>query len=617
MVLYTMDYRLPDVKMTILPDAPALYAIQTVTRIQAGRVNNGGVTFSDVTEGNPVVEFAYVQTASGPGAAIVAAPPPNPMPPYLRDAQYPSLNGQPSPATFPLGGALEDLATYGQWSWPEDGALAAYFGYDVNVEFVETYVNALYGDFPGDGIQNHLHFRCVDRNQRYAPLDPVAIHVPSIYPANALVAQEAALDLPAVVAAALQDPPLRVVPEALAVLAQRATLAPKAPLIPGLETSPKVDTTAQLNFRTGASYARQVSPSAAAGLLHVLESQADAATFRSLWFRPLAPQTRYTLDVLVGPFASGGENAPPGSLSAIYAASDAAGALSALKAYYTYENALPPLLRVQFATSRYATFADQMANVAAQIGAGKPATAPIRHYVAATDPSAWLASPSNPNVARLPSGGPDPQDPYSTYLSSRDDLAAAVASVAAQILTLDGANPGGAGTLSPKRQAVATAWSAFSAATSGVFDGLIAALGRPDLISNARPPPPPVPDTELSFFTDASFKQILALLIESPEPLPWRRIWRWIQLTPDGGATSVIDEKTVLWNADGTRGLLIIQGQPVGSYRLTAAFQGNIGAEAPCITSNGGAVWELADMGQLQLQKPPRRRPRPRHAGPG
>jgi hypothetical protein len=527
------------------------------------------------------------------------------------------VNGQQSPATFPLGGALKDLATYGQWSWPEDGALAAYYGYDVNVEFVETYVNALYADFSGDGVQNHLHFRCVDRNQRYTPLDPIAIHVPSIYPANALAAQEATLDLPAVVAAATQGPPLRAVPEARAVLAQRANLAPKTPPIPGLEALPKgvAAATDRLNSRAGASYARQVSPTAAADLLNLLQEQADAATFSSLWFRPFAPQTRYTLDVVVGPFAGGGEDAPPGSLSAIYHASDATEALAALRAYYAYENALPPLLRVQFTTSRYATFPDQMANVAAQMGAASGATAPIRHYAAAADPSTWLADPSHPNVARLPSGGSNPHDPYSNYLSARDDLSKATSALATGLLTLDGSNLGGAGTLFPKRQAVATTWSDFSAATSGVFDGLIAALGRPDLVSNARTPPPPVPDTELSFFTDVSFKQILALLIESPEPLPWRRIWRWIQLTPDGGASSVVDEKNVLWNADGTRGLLVIQGQPVGSYRLTAAFQGNLGAEAPCITSNGGAVWDLADMGELQLQKP-RRRPRPRFKGP-
>ena len=614
--LYAIDYRLPDVKMTILPDAPALYAIQAVTRIEAGRVNNGGATFNDVRDGNPVVEFVYVQTASGPGAAILGNPPPSPMPPYLRIAPCPSVNGPQSPATFPLGGALENLATYGQWSWPEDGALAAYYGYDVNVEFVETYVNALYADFSSDQVQNHLHFRCVDRNQRYTPLDPVAIHVPSIYPANALVAREAALDLPAVVASASQAPVLRVAPEARAALAERAKLAPKAPPLPGLEAPSKGVATAteRLNFRTGPSYARQLSPTFAADLLNILQEQADAATFSTLWFRPLAPQTRYTLDVVVGPFAGGLEDSSPGSLSAIYVASDATGALKALRAYYAYENALPPLLRVQFATSRYATFADQMANIGAQVGAQSGAT-PIRHYVAAANASAWLADPSNPNVARLPSGGSNPQDPYSTYRSARDDLAAAVSGFAAGLLTLDGSNPGGAGTLFPKRQAAASAWSAFSAATAGVFDGLIAALGRPDLISNAKPPPPP-PDTEISFFTDASFKQILALLIESPEPLPWRRIWRWIQLTPDGGATSVIDDKNVLWNADGTRGLLIIEGEPVGQYQLTAAFQGNIGAEAPCITSNGGAVWDLADMGQLQLQKPPRRRPRPRHAGP-
>jgi hypothetical protein len=50
---------------------------------------------------------------------------------------------------FPRGGKLRDLDSYTQWSWPEDGNVAAYFGYDVNVEFNESYINALYVGVPG------------------------------------------------------------------------------------------------------------------------------------------------------------------------------------------------------------------------------------------------------------------------------------------------------------------------------------------------------------------------------------------------------------------------------------------------------------------------------------
>jgi hypothetical protein len=619
-ILYAINYQLPPVKMGILPDAPALYAIQTVTSIKAGRVNNGPVDFSGVTALPPIVEFAYVQTISGPGAATLSAS--SPPPPGFQIAPDPSVNDLPSspppsassppPSTFPLGGALGDLQTYTQWSWPEDGALAAYYGYDFNVEFVESYVNALYAAFPTDGVENFLHFRCVDRNQRYAALQPIAIHVPSLYATNALVAQPATLQLPPVVAATLAEPPLRVTPEAAAALAQRAKLAPQLLPVPGLDPLPQgsAAATARLSARSGAFVAGQVSPILAAEIAHLLQEEADAATLRSLWFQPFAPQTHYMLDVVAGPFAGQVRSAPSGSLAAIYRASDASGALAALRAYYAYENALPTLQRVQFTTSRYATFADQMANMALQLSNASGATTPVRHYVAAVDPNTWLADPSNPNAARLASA--NPPGPYLVYQNAQNDLASAAGTFVSNLLEFDGTAPyGGAGILAPTRQAVADAWSSFSAATSAVFDGLIAALGRPDLVSNSiRPSTAPLPDTELTFFTDASFRRIFALLIESPEPMPWRRLWRWIQVTPDGGASSVVDEKNVFWSSDGTRGLLAVEGQPIGKYEFTLAFQGNIGAEAPCVTSNGNGVWDLADIGQVNFQRPIiRRRP--------
>jgi hypothetical protein len=56
---------------------------------------------------------------------------------------------------------------------------------------------------------------------------------------------------------------------------------------------------------------------------------------------------------------------------------------------------------------------------------------------------------------------------------------------------------------------------------------LIAALAMNILASNRLAPPPP--ETELGAMTDDQ-DHITALLIESPEPLPWRRIWQWISL---------------------------------------------------------------------------------------
>jgi hypothetical protein len=137
-----------------------------------------------------------------------------------------------------------------------------------------------------------------------------------------------------------------------------------------------------------------------------------------------------------------------------------------------------------------------------------------------------------------------------------------------------------------------------SASTARSFDGLIAALGRPELVSSAKPQA--VPDTELTLFTDAGGAVVRALLIESPEPLPWRRIRKSINLTPSGSAAGLTGI-TVLWNGDGTRGLIVIQGAARGTFQFNITFQGNIGAEAPAITQISKAVVETAHLGYLSL----------------
>jgi len=61
--LYKIVYKLPDIPMAILPDAPAFYALKTVTQIERARVS-GNLVFAH--EGDPIIEFAYFRTASGP-----------------------------------------------------------------------------------------------------------------------------------------------------------------------------------------------------------------------------------------------------------------------------------------------------------------------------------------------------------------------------------------------------------------------------------------------------------------------------------------------------------------------------------------------------------------------
>jgi hypothetical protein len=107
-----------------------------------------------------------------------------------------------------------------------------------------------------------------------------------------------------------------------------------------------------------------------------------------------------------------------------------------------------------------------------------------------------------------------------------------------------------------------------------------------------------MPDTEISLFTDVSGLWVDAILIQSPEPLPWRRIWQWIRLTDAANANLAL---FVLWNADGTIGLLVPQAQTRGAYNLSISFQGNLGAEGPCITLNGAGVNEIVAVGPIVM----------------
>jgi len=634
LILHAITYRTADIPMAILPMAPALYAVKTVTRIEAGRVNGGTPNFISI--GNDIVEFAYVQTVSGPGTTVI---PPLPNPPFqvpsmpwpvpAQQAAYPTLVTQVNTAqqplrSFPLGGALEDLATYTQWSWPENGALAAYYGYDVNVEFTESYVSALYTTFSGGDIRNSLHFRCVDRNHEHTLLRPIAIQVPSMPLQSAVVAGRYAPDLPSAITKwfpAADAPTATTVSErARAELEKRAASIdtandPKAlpPELQQTQLSPTV--IAALNAPSGSTMIQQMSPAHAAELLLDLHELDAAAQVIALWFKPLAPRTRYTLDVVAGPFAVNKETpsrshnpssqikAPIPSLPDPMHAQDATAALVALTAYYAYEDSLTTLESVQFTTSRYATFSDQVANVAKQVQ-GLPGVTPVRRYArqaAVLAPQLWVADPSH---------SVDMQS-YLVARAALADLVAHFSPIADERFRAPTTALLGNVALSTQRLVTTAAWQLFSKATSASFDGLIAALGRPDLVSTAIPIVQPSPDTEISLFTDATGNHVEAILLESPEPLPWQRIWQWISLLPANSQSQGVTKLAILWNNDGTRGIIVPFGNPLGSFHLQISFQGNIGAEAPCITASALGVTEHVNLGTLTLGPISIRRPGP------
>ena len=546
-------------------------------------------------------------------------------------------------STSPTGGRLNDLATYTQWSWPADGDIAAYYGYDVNVEFDETYVVDLYAAF-GSGAAAAtrvsgalpLHFRCVDRNNIHTLLLPVAVHVASIPQQSALVGVETVLTLPAAI-----DPQTQVV-TGLAGLTRAKTVPNEVNAIPtpsrgalrGAETL--LDSTQAEVLSGTSSSASSGSPAAQAALAgaaasagvdigagalktglvvdpglygvisHELAEQRAAAEAQAMWFRPLEPATRYSLDVVAGALVDERQRDArlAGSLEAVFDQSDAIDTLAALRTFFAHEDALTTLQRVQFTTSRYAAFSDQVANIGLQLAG--TAAAPVRRYAATGDlsASAWLTSGGNDG---------DRSTLLTGYQQSRATLAALVGrfdglfdETLAQPLT-DATTGNGEVALRTQRTATETAWQKFSAATSVSFDGLVAALGRPDLTSNQKVPAPP--DTELSLFTIDSDVEVTALLIESPEPIPWRRVWPWVTLQPADFRSPAVPSPVVLWSTDGTRALIALEGTPQGAYFLAMAFQGNIGAEVPCITVSGASVTERVTAGPISLAPYPRLHP--------
>jgi hypothetical protein len=622
--LMALAWSTPDIKMPILPQAPALYALKTVTQIEMGQPDsNGNVSYQPVADGNPVIEFAYLQCASGPGTATTDAPPTGssgfPTPDPNRQPPSPALAdaAHPSSSAFPEGGRLNDLGTYTQWSWPGDGDAAAYYGYDLNVEFNETYVNALYAtfltlaepwDYQGAPVRPALHLRCVDRNQRHTLLVPFAIHVPSAYPQSANVSLAIAPPLPPVVGDGNGDTVTAAAAAAAAqVLDRRAAMRIDPIAAPALSAA--IDR-AGLQVAAGAlASVISISPSTGAALLHELAELDAEACVRDNWFAPLQPQTRYTVDVVAGPLPLQQRDYSP-SLATVaglpgYNATDPIQACQELQEFLAKEDALTSLQRAQFATSRYATFSDQVANSLAQV-AGTAAT-PVRSYAApaGADAQSWLAAASAES-ARAGS--------QTAYLSARQALAAVLArfdplfDATQQAPLSDPATGNGEQALAAQRVATEQAWEAFATTTAATFDGLIAELGHPELASSKKVPPPP--DTELSLLTTDNYLRVQALLIESPEPLPWRRMWQWTLLEPTSFRARPLSGITILWSTDQTRALIVPLGRPAGTYTLTLGFEGNIGAEVACITSDGSSVSESPSCGPIALA-PPIRRPPP------
>ena len=483
MFLYAIDYSTPPTPAAILPEAPAFYALKTVTKIEAKRVGSPS-DYQVVTNGDPIIEFVYFQTAAGPGTAE-GAQAPTKMPVPVQPAPYPPLAqnckiAQQPTAVFPLAGAISDLHTYIQWSWPLDGATSAYYGYDFNVEFVESYVNALYTAFSSGSVADSLHFRCVDRNNMHTILVPNAIHVPSIPQQSALVAGSATLPFPG----SLQTPtPLNlgaVTKLHYAELQKHAQLARNSDLTPDIAPVYLASTLPTLLQNTNIG---EITGGLALAVLQQIEANSAAQEAQDLWFRPLLPNTRYTLDVVAGPLYRTEDrdlSTAEGTLGAVFAATDATGLLAALKDYYAYEDSLTTLQRVQYTTSRYATFGAQLTNAINQLAAAPGATH-IRHYVASTDPITWFGTVGAQVLSCIKAG--------QQYLADHDSLQKLVAGfdpLADDLQPSPAPAANGAAALVKLRNQTAQDWTAFAQDINSLYDGLITAFGHQEMATLPR-----------------------------------------------------------------------------------------------------------------------------------
>ncbi len=633
---------LPLTPVAILPKPGALYALRTVTRIQARR---GGTTdFQSVPQGDRVIEYTYFQTAAGPGthAAVSAFGKSLPIPEFHPALPPPFPNmavncgPEQQPASVsPQSGALQDLTTYTQWSWPLGDDAPAYYGYDLGVEFVESYVNQLYTAFSAGSAATSLHFRCVDRNHHRTLLLNTAIHVPSVPAQSAVVATVSTPDIPKnAQAPSLLRPVIGGLGQATQgidvsnALRNLDPAAVAAALQPGetevasqklktdgsatreIEATGQIDATRiHLQGDTGGIAGKVVTGGISGDLsgglaggggieiiLKQLQQVAAAKQFKELWFRPLYPSTRYTLDVVAGPadrtrISLASLAGSKGSLGAIGTAADPIAALAALKDYIQFEDQLTTLKRIEFTTSRYSTFTAQVANATAQLN-GAAAATPVRNYTSTTEPVKWLGT--SPVLATYKTA----LESYLDALKQLNTVVSIFNPIADRIVATKAPAPAGNQALVAKRAAAIAAWKVFSAASITLFDGLVEAFGHPEWKTGQ--PPVRVPDTEISLFLNpAGFTT--AILLESPEPLPWQRIWSLAGLIE---VTGRVQNLGAVWSADGTRALLLPATLQRGSLSLAIGFLGNIGAQAPCILLNGAPVVERATLGNVPLGPP-------------
>ena len=110
------------------------------------------------------------------------------------------------------------------------------------------------------------------------------------------------------------------------------------------------------------------------------------------------------------------------------------------------------------------------------------------------------------------------------------------------------------------------------AASTAAHDALATdALGLP-----WRPVPPLVEISTVTLGND-----VVALLLDLPEPLPWERIGWTLTPSADGSGAALADA-TLAWSGDGTRAIVVRSGGAAfarGPWTLGLALRLDVGAE--------------------------------------
>jgi hypothetical protein len=216
----------------------------------------------------------------------------------------------------------------------------------------------------------------------------------------------------------------------------------------------------------------------------------------------------------------------------------------------------------RFTTSRYAGLPELAATFAGRTWPAAGAAAPDR----ATFSGAVAAGLAQLEPATAAAG------------AARDELAAAVA----------------AGNVIDQPALAAAALAAvggLQAASAGVFRELAQALGLP------YAPAPPV----LEILAVPDGDEVLALLLDLPEPLPWERMsWSLRQVRSGGHAAG--QDVLLAWSEDGRQALLVDpDGSPLAGgpwlLRLTLAL--DVGAERAAWRRAGSTQAEHADLAFL------------------